>query len=353
MTRSARRRWAAEIDSEIDGLALTTSGPIFAHVYDPPAGGKWAEDVIPSKLLAFDRASGERLWAAPCEVGYGRGFGAGLGPDGNLLVVGPTQAGHRAVQVSAETGEQLGGVDVPEFDEALVDGKSVLIVALTSLTRLDSASLEAKWGLQAKDDRFHSSATDGKTLFVAVSTKRNRSQGLRAYTVARGGKAGDILAQGQSTILGLGAEDGLVTVLVEDLASALPEDLSRDYQLAKLMAEDGDDFGGGSLGGGEGGSAGVVAFAWDATEKRAEAKWFLDLSSTGLEDDPGEASIRVDSGKLYVARGAMISVYDLLSGRPLGEAAVPGLDDFVAWDVADGALLVAEETRLSVYELPD
>jgi len=243
-------------------------------------------------------------------------------------------------------------VDLPEFDEALVDGKHVLIVALTSLTRLDSASLEAKWALQAKDDRFHSSATDGKTLFIAVSTKRNRSQGLRAYTVARGGKAGDILAQGQSTILGLGAEDGMVTVLVEDLASALPEDLSRDYQLAKLMAEDSDDFGGGSLGG-EGGSAGVVAFAWDAGEKRSEAKWFLDLSASGLEDDPGEASIRVDSGKLYVARGAMISVYDLLSGRPLGEAAVPGLDDFVAWDVADGALLVAEETRLSVYELPD
>jgi hypothetical protein len=350
MTRSARRRWAAEIDLQIDGLALTPRGPIFAHVYDPPAGGKWAEDVIPSKLLAFDRTSGERLWAAPCEVGYGRGFGAGLGPDGDLIVVGPTQAGHRAVQVSASTGEQLGGVDVPEFDEAMVEGGSVLIVALTSLTRLDAASFEAKWALQAKDDRFHSSATDGQTLFVAVSTKRNRSQGLRAYTVARGGKSGDILAQGQATILGLGAEDGLVTVLVEDLASALPEDLSRDYQLAKLMSEDADGFGGESAGGH---SAGVVAFAWDAAEKRAEAKWFLDLAGPGSELEPGDASIRVDSGKLYVAQGAILSVYDLVSGRPLGEVAVPGLDDFVAWDVSDGALLVAEETRLSVYEIPD
>lgn len=349
MTRSARRRWAAEIDSEIDGLALSATGPIFVHVYDPPAGGRWDEDMIPGKLLAFERSSGERLWAAPCEVGYGRGFGAGLDPDGNLLVIGPTQGGHRAVRVSAETGELLEGVDVPEFDEAIVDEKHMLIVSLTSLMRLDSAGLDAKWALQAKDDRFHSSATDGKTLFVAVSTKRNRSQGLRAYTVARGGKAGDILAQGQATVLGLAADEGMLVVLVEDLASALPEDLSREYQLQQLMADDGDNFGESS----SGGSAGVVAFAWDAGEKRAEAKWFLGLSAAGLEHDPADASIRVDSGKLYVARGAILSIYDLLSGRELGELAVPGLDEFVAWSVADGALLVAEETRLSVYDVPD
>jgi hypothetical protein len=36
----------------------------------------------------------------------------------------------------------------------------------------------------------------------------------------------------------------------------------------------------------------------------------------------------------------------------LGDWAVPGLDESVAWQVSQGAGLVAEESRVSVYELP-
>ena len=45
-------------------------------------------------------------------------------------------------------------------------------------------------------------------------------------------------------------------------------------------------------------------------------------------------------------------VRDALTGRPLGEWAVPGLDERVGWQVSQGALLLAEEERVSIFELP-
>ena len=80
MTRTARRRFTRELPSVVDGIAFTDTGPVLLHVYDPPAGGMWVDDVIPGKLAALDRHTGETLWLSPCEVGYGRGFGAGFGP---------------------------------------------------------------------------------------------------------------------------------------------------------------------------------------------------------------------------------------------------------------------------------
>jgi hypothetical protein len=61
---------------EVDGIAVASSGPVLVHVYDPPAGERWIDAAIPGKLGALDRNSGEVLWLSPCEVGYGRGFGA-------------------------------------------------------------------------------------------------------------------------------------------------------------------------------------------------------------------------------------------------------------------------------------
>ena len=49
----------------------------------------------------------------------------------------------------------------------------------------------------------------------------------------------------------------------------------------------------------------------------------------------------------------LLEVRDQLTGRLLGDLVVPGLDEFVAWSVADGAFLVAEETRATVFEVPD
>ena len=70
-------------------------------------------------------------------------------------------------------------------------------------------------------------------------------------------------------------------------------------------------------------------------------------SSDGLPD----VSILVDSGKLYMAYGAAVSVRDVLSGRALGEMTVPGLDERIAWQVSDGAGLLAEEDRMAIFEL--
>ena len=73
---------------------------------------------------------------------------------------------------------------------------------------------------------------------------------------------------------------------------------------------------------------------------------------TGPVDEIPEASISADSGKLYLVSGAMLEARDLLSGRTLGEWTVPGLDERVCWSVGSGAGLLAEENRLTIYELP-
>ena len=53
-----------------------------------------------------------------------------------------------------------------------------------------------------------------------------------------------------------------------------------------------------------------------------------------------------------IARGALLEVRDGLSGRTLGDLTLPGLDERVAWKVSQGAGLLAEETRATVFELP-
>ena len=65
-----------------------------------------------------------------------------------------------------------------------------------------------------------------------------------------------------------------------------------------------------------------------------------------------DVGISLDSGKLYVTRGAILEVWDGLSARSLGELTLPGLDERIAWTVTQGAALLAEETRASVFELP-
>ena len=99
MTRTARRRWSREFPGEIDGIALGESGPVFLHGYDAPAGGKWIDSVIPGKLAAHDRGSGEVLWVSPCEVGYGRGFGCGLGEEDDVVILGPSNQSHRIARM--------------------------------------------------------------------------------------------------------------------------------------------------------------------------------------------------------------------------------------------------------------
>ena len=79
--------------------------------------------------------------------------------------------------------------------------------------------------------------------------------------------------------------------------------------------------------------------------------WFRVLDTRKVDELP-EVSLQGDSGKLYLERGAFLEVVDAWTGRELGEWTVPGLDEKIAWQVMDGAGLLAEETRVSVFELP-
>ena len=193
--------------------------------------------------------------------------------------------------------------------------------------------------------RFHRAARDGDQLYVSFSKKGSRDQGVAVLNADTGDQFRELLAPGQPSIEGLEALDGQVVMLAGDLFAALPEDQRRDLQLAKLLAEDADDFSGGSS---EGVPHGLVSFNTTRPSDPRVA-WHLELS--GLE--AGEASISMDSGKVYVARGATLQILDALSGRELGIVVVPGLDEYVAWQVCEGAFLLAEENRVSVYEIPD
>lgn len=345
MTRSARRRWTRDLESEVDGILFGASGPVILHGYDPPAGGKWVDDVIPGKIGAFDRNSGERAWLGPCEVGYGRGFGAGFGSENDVLVLGPGQGGHRIARMSVSSGELIEVEPVPEFDLALVGKDLCVCVCPTQLVGVHSETLQTIWTYRGKGMRFHRAARDGDQLYVSFSKKGSREQGLAILNADTGDRFREILAPGQPSIEGLEAMDGQVTILAGDLLAALPEDQRRDLQLAKLLAEDADD---GSSSSADGSSHGLVSFNLSRPSDPRVA-WHLELS--GLE--AGEASLSMDSGKVYVARGATLQILDALSGRELGLVVVPGLDEYVAWQVREGAFLLAEENRVSVYEIPD
>lgn len=343
MTRTARRRWTRDLESEVDGILFAARGPVVLHGYDPPAGGKWVEDVIPGKVGSFDRQSGDRAWLSPCEVGYGRGFGAGFGGHGDLLVAGPGLGGHRIARMSLESGELLEVQSVPEFDLALVEEDLCILVCGTQLVGVDSGSLRTIWTYKPKGTRFHRAARDGDHLFATFSKKSSRDEGVLMLRADTGDKPKELIEPSQPPIEGIEAAEGQLVLLAGDLLGALPEDQRRDLQLAKLLAEDNDDPGGGDLGG-----SGLLSFNLTRPSDPRVA-WHQELS--GLE--AGEASVSMDSGKVYIARGTTLQVLDALSGRELGQAVVPGLDEYVAWQVREGAFLLAEENRVSIYEIPD
>lgn len=80
----------------------------------------------------------------------------------------------------------------------------------------------------------------------------------------------------------------------------------------------------------------------------SRARWFERLDEG---DEEPELAVSADNDKLYLARGTLLEVRDALTGRRLGEYVVPGLDDRVGWTVRQGAGLLAEERRVSVFEL--
>ena len=161
MTSTARRRWTRELENEVDGIAIANAGPVLMHGYDPPAGGMWVDDVIPGKLAAIDRSSGETTWMSPCEVGYGRGFAAGFGQEGDVVVLGPSNQGHRAVRMSLELGELLGLEKIRPFDEAIVFDDISVCVTAGRISALSTGGLKQIWEYSKSRERYHHACRSG------------------------------------------------------------------------------------------------------------------------------------------------------------------------------------------------
>ena len=338
MTRTARRRWSKEFGSEIDGIALSADGPVLVHEYDPPAGDRWIESAIPGKLASLDRNSGELRWVAPCEVGYGRGFGAGFGRRNDALVLGPSTQGHRVVRVSLESGELIAAADLATFDEALVFDDVCITGATKRIAAVDTESLRERWRYGRDSERYHHIGRVGKSVFVVYSVE-NKRRGVLALDVDKGHFSRVLLAPRQKEIHDVAADERGLVLLVADLSSALaPEILDgwlRETPSAKAH--------GGRV---------PALLALDPNGTDGDAPLWFEILELSDPDEIGEIALSADSGKLYVVRGALLEVRDMLTGRALGAWAVPGLDERVGWIVSQGAGLLAEETRVSLFELP-
>lgn len=340
MTRTARRRFTRELQSVVDGIAFTDNGPVLLHVYDPPAGGMWVDDVIPGKLAALDRHTGETLWLSPCEIGYGRGFGAGFGLDNDVIVLGPSAQGHRIVRMALGSGELIGVGEIEAFDEAHVSGDLCICVTPRRILAYSSSAMSQAWGYSRPGERYHHAARNGAHVFVVFTHVASKKQGVLRLDAATGKFQAEVLSAKQPTIHGIAVNRDGIVVLTRDLHAALPREVVTQF-LVELSRRD-DAASGDSLS--------LLALPFDSTS--GDAPLWYEILSTAPADEIPEVSIAADSGKLYLVKGALLEVRDTLTGRMLGDWAVPGLDESVAWQVSQGAGLVAEETRVSVYELP-
>ncbi len=326
MTRTARRRWSREFQGEIDGIALGDRGPVFLHGYDPPAGGKWLDSVIPGKLAAYDRHDGELLWTSPCEVGYGRGFGSGLGDEDDVVVLGPSLKGHRIARMSRDTGELIGAREIAAFDQALVAGDMCVTVTPGRMAGIMTSPMLEVWANSRDGERYHIAGRCGSQVLVAYSNTHTKRQGIFRLDVESGDLVGPFLDAEHPVIHDLVSDDDLAVVL---LGSRRPGTSLRAGSREELT---------------------LAAFS-TAGEGEARPLWRRVVANESLDELP-DVSISLDSSKLYVTRGAILEVWDGLSGRSLGELTLPGLDERIAWTVEQGAALLAEETRASVFELP-
>lgn len=322
MTTTAKRRWGSDFRGEIDGISFSEKGPVFIHGYDPPAGGKWMDDVIPGKLGAFDRATGDTIWISPCEVGYGRGYGAGIGAEDDIVLLGPSSQGHRIARMKMSTGELIGASEIEPFDQAVVRGDMSLTVTPGRIAGIMTTMMFEAWSFSRDGERYHLVGRDGDTALVAYTNTNSTKQGVLMLEVESGEFQGTLLDPQFAVIHDICVGDGTLTVLSGTGSSR--NRANAETLTLSVFARRGRE----------------VHPLWS---ERVEND-----SSDGLPD----VSIVVDSGKLYVARNADLIVRDVLSGRSLGELTIPGLDERIAWAVADGAGLLAEEDRMSIFELP-
>ncbi len=341
--KTARRRWSRELEKELDGIAFASEGPVLIHGYDPPAEGMWIDDVIPGTLGALDRHTGERLWLSPCEVGYGRGFGAGFDREREIVVLGPSARGHLAVRMARDNGRILNAQPIESFDDAHVFEDVCICVNPSRVFAVSTATLAEVWEYAREGERYHYVARCGERVLVVFSRTKTGRQGVLALNAGSGAFARILLPPNQPVIHGLTGDRDEAAVLTVGVKSALPPELASQFQ-AELSAREE------RAGAPSEDTLSILGLSANAEEGEAAA-WFEILSTRPVEAVP-EYGITADSGKLYLVRGAVLEVRDLLTGRILGGWTVPGLDEQVAWQVCDGAGLLAEEHRVSVFELP-
>ncbi|NUP97190.1 MAG: PQQ-binding-like beta-propeller repeat protein [Planctomycetaceae bacterium] len=338
MTKTARRRWSQEFEAEVDGIAIAAHGPVLVHLYEQPAGDRWIDDAIPGKLASLDRTTGEPKWTSPCEVGYGRGFGAGFGRKNDAVVLGPSTQGNRIVRMSLDTGELVGAAKLPVFDSAIVGSDLCVVGGLDRIAAYDSETLKELWRYQRDGERYHGVARAGERVFVVYSVKATKKRGVLALDAKKGRFEAVVVAPKQPALHDLCADAGALIAMVDDLESALPQEA-----LLKLLSTASDE---------DLGKRGPALLTLKPGSVDGDAPLWFEKVALSDPDEVGELAIGADSGKLYIVRGALVEVRDALTGRPLGEWAVPGLDERVGWQVSQGALLLAEEERVSIFELP-
>jgi hypothetical protein len=324
MTRTARRRWSREFPGEIDGIALGEVGPVILHGYDPPAGGKWIDSVIPGKLGAYERNSGDVLWISPCEIGYGRGFGCGLGQEQDVVILGPSGQNHRITRMALASGELIGASEIGAFDQALVYGDMCITVTPQRVTGILTTAMLEVWSHVRDGERYHLAGRIGPHAYVVFTDTNRKRQGVLRLDVESGEYVDTFIDPEMPVIHDLVCAEDLAIVLAGNRVPRRP--------------------------GQPGGPEELRLEAFRTRESSAYSLWREVLAEES--DDLPDVSISLDSGKLYIARGAMLEVRDGISGRMLGELTLPGLDERIAWKVSQGAGLLAEETRASVFELP-
>ena len=340
MTSTAKRRWSRELENEVDGIAFGSSGPVLLHGYDPPAGGKWIDDVIPGKLGAFDRSTGERLWNAPCEVGYGRGFGAGIGQQGQVIVLGPSQRGHRLVRMAVADGELLEAADIQPFDCAIVASDAVVCSNARMVWAQDTLTLTEAWTYAREGERYHDVARLGDSVFVVVSNLESGKYGVVRLDAKLGNFKGNLVSLTLPLIRGICVTEDTVVLVTSELDMMLESDDRMDFMMRLASHPD------------EGLRDTLTLVGIRSTAAAGDAPLWYSILETKPIDDLPDVSVTADSGKIYVERRAHLRALDALTGRELGAWTVPGLDEKVAWSVVDGAGLLAEETRVSIFELP-
>jgi hypothetical protein len=181
------------------------------------------------------------------------------------------------------------------------------------------------WAFSRDGQRYHMVGRDGERVLVVHTDVQRKLQGVLLLEVESGEPQGQFLDPEYPIVHDLCTGGGATILLIGDRPPGRVSPARRErLRLAAFAA---------------------------GSEAEAHPLWVDDLAEESVDELP-DVSIALDSGKLYVARGALLEARDALSGRLLGEMTIPGLDERVAWKVSHGAGLLAEENRASVFEIP-